>query len=347
MGRPADPLTRMFAEAAEAPNVVARQSAANRTALAALGDSLRAAPPRAVATCARGSSDHAATYLKHLVETHAGVLVTSVSPSIASLYRGSPAMADVLAIGLSQSGKSPDLLAAMTASADAGARTLALVNVADSPLALLADDVLPLRAGPELSVAATKSFIATLAASASLVAAWTRDAALARALEGLPELLERAWAADWSALVDALDDARGLYVIGRGPGFGIAQEAALKFKETCGLHAEAFSAAEVRHGPMALVGPDLPLLVFRQDDASVAGVDALVTDALGQGARVLVASNRAVPDGAIHLPLPGAEAALAPVLAIQAFYRAANALSVRRGHDPDRPPHLRKVIETV
>lgn len=347
MDRLAESATRMFAEAAEAPDVVARQSAANREALAALGKSLRAAPPRAVATCARGSSDHAATYLKHLVETRAGVLVTSVSPSIASLYGGSPAMADVLAIGLSQSGRSPDLLAAMTASAEAGARTLALVNVVDSPLALLVDDVLPLHAGPELSVAATKSCIATLAESASLVAAWTRDAGLTCALDGLPELLERAWTADWNALVEALDDARGLYVIGRGPGFGIAQEAALKFKETSGLHAEAFSAAEVRHGPMALVGPDLPLLVFRQDDASAPGIDALIADALAQGARVLVASDRSVPKGAAHLPLPPADPALTPIATIQAFYRAANALSIRRGLDADRPPHLSKVTETV
>jgi len=339
--------TRMFAEAAEAPEAIARQLAANREALCTLAESLRADPPRAVATCARGSSDHAATYLKHLVETRVGLLVTSISPSVASLYRARPAMTGALAIGLSQSGKSPDLVAAMRAAHDGGARTLAMVNVVESPLAADADAVLPLHAGPELSVAATKSFLALLTAAAALTAEWADDAELRRAVESLPDLLAQAWSCDWAALPDALADARGLYVIGRGPGFGAAQEAALKLKETCGLQAEAFSAAEVRHGPMALIGPELPLLVFRQDDASADGIDALVADAIDRGATVLVASDAAPIAGATRLPLPTAHPALAPVAAVQAFYRAANALALARGFDPDRPPHLKKVTETV
>lgn len=339
--------TRMFAEAAEAPAVVARQLAANRAAVDAIAATLRARPPRLVTTCARGSSDHAATYLKHLIETRVGLPVASASPSVASIYGAEVDSDSLLAVGLSQSGKSPDLLATMTAARSAGARTLALVNDAGSPLAALADDVLPLLAGPELSVAATKSLIATLAASTALVAAWSGDEVLSDALASLPDRLHEAWSCDWSPLVDALANARGLYVIGRGPGFGAAQEAALKLKETCGLHAEAFSAAEVRHGPMALVGPDLPLLVLRQEDESAAATDALITDALASGADVLVASDRPVSSGAIRLPVPEAHPMLTPVLAIQAFYRAANALSVRRGYDPDTPPHLRKVTETV
>ena len=337
--------TRMFAEAAAAGDAVARQLAANRPAVAALAQALRATPPRVVLTCARGSSDHAATYLKHLLDTRARVVVASVSPSTASLYRAAPDARGMLAIALSQSGASPDLLATMSALADAGARTLALVNVAASPLAELADLVLPLQAGPEVSVAATKSFIATLAASAFLVAAWTKDDALRAAIAALPDQLRAAWACDWSPLVDALTDARGLYVIGRGPGFGAAQEAALKLKETCGLHAEAFSAAEVRHGPMALVGPGFPLLVFRQEDEAAAGIDTLVAEMAARGGPVLVAGP--APTGAVALPLPSAHPTTAPILAVQAFYRAANALSVRRGFDPDRPPHLAKVTETL
>lgn len=344
-GQPAQSI--MFAEAAEAPDVVARQLAANRPLLQAFGNTLRAATPSTVVTFARGSSDHAATYLKHLVETRVGLLVTSASPSVSSVYHAAPAMTGALAIGLSQSGRSPDLLAAMAAARDTGARTMAMVNAPDSPLAALADVALPLHAGPETSVAATKSFIALLAASAALVSAWTSDAALDTALDDLPHLLARSWQSDWSALVDALVDARGLYVIGRGPSLGIAQEAALKLKETCGLHAEAFSAAEVRHGPIALVGPDLPLLIFRQDDESADGIDALVADALAKGARVLVAAERAPLAGAEHLWVPPAEPVLTPIVAIQAFYRAANALSHRRGLDPDRPPYLNKVTETV
>lgn len=342
---PAPASTRMFAEAAEAADVVAIQAAANRAALADLARRLRAAPPRAVLTCARGSSDHAATYLKHLVETRAGVPVASASPSVASIYGGTPEAAGMLAIGLSQSGRSPDLIATMRAAAAGGARTLAMVNVEGSPLAAMVDTLLPLHAGAETSVAATKSYIALLAGAAALVAAWTGDAALARALAALPDGLRAAWRCDWSPLVDRLAAARGLYVVGRGPGFGIAQEAALKLKETCGLHAEAFSAAELRHGPMALVGPDFPVLVIRQEDESAAATDALVAELVARGVPVLVTGTAAA--GATLLPLPAADPLTTPVLAIQAFYRAANALSLRRGLDPDRPPLLKKVTETV
>lgn len=337
--------TRMFVEAAQAADVVARQIVANGAVVSELGERLRAAPPPVVLTCARGSSDHAATYLKHLIETRAGVPVASTSPSVASVYGAVPAARDMVAIGLSQSGRSPDLLATMRAAAAGGARTLAMVNVADSPLAAMADMVLPLHAGPETSVAATKSYIALLAGGLALVAAWTEDAGLAEALAVLPEGLRAAWRCDWSALVETLADAQGLYVIGRGPGYGVAQEAALKFKETCGLHAEAFSAAELRHGPLALVGPTFPLLVFRQEDQSAPAIDALVTESVARGVPVLVAGKAVA--GAIELPLPITDPLTTPILTIQAFYRAANALSLRRGRDPDRPPLLLKVTETV
>ena len=337
--------TRMFAEAAEAGDAVARQLQTYGAALDDLAQSLRAEPPRTVLTCARGSSDHAATYLKHLIETRTGIVVASASPSTASLYRAAPQARDMLAIGLSQSGKSPDLLATMAAAADAGARTLALVNATDSPLAALAHTVLPLHAGAERSVAATKSFLATLAAAAALVARWTGDVALEKAVTELPDQLRAAWTCDWSAMTEALAEARGLYVVGRGPGFGAAQEAALKLKETCGLHAEAFSAAELRHGPMALIGPGFPLLVFRQEDEAADGLDGLVAEMAARGSTVLVTGPAA--GGAVALPVPPSHSATAPILAVQAFYRAANALSVRRGFDPDRPPHLSKITETI
>lgn len=335
----------MHAEAAEAAAVVARQLAANGDRVAALGAVLRAEPPRGVITCARGSSDHAATFAKYLIETRAGRLTTSISPSVASVYGSAIDAQGTLVISISQSGKSPDIVAAAEAAKRSGARLVAMVNEETSPLAEAADVLLPLRAGPERSVAATKSYIASLSAIAHLVASWTGDEAMLEALHDAPRLLQAAWQADWNAMVEALVDARGLYVIGRGLGFGIAQEAALKFKETCGLHAEAFSAAEVRHGPMALVGPDFPLLVFRQSDETGEGTDAFVADMVRQGNRVLVAGAEAAPE--VRLPTPAAHAAIEPLLQIQAFYRAVNALSIRRGLDPDRPPHLAKVTETL
>jgi len=282
----------MFREAGEAPARVRAQLASNAAAVEALAARLRAQPPRAVVTFGRGSSDHAATYLRYLIETRLGVMTASAPPSVSSVYDAAPGMEGMLCIVISQSGRSPDLLAAAQAAAAAGATVVALVNDEASPLAAQADLVLPLRAGPEVSVAATKSYICALTAAAQLVGHWLEDGALLAALDRLPGLLEEAWAQRWPQAEERLATARGLYVLGRGPGFGIAQEAALKFKETCGLHAEAFSAAEVRHGPMALVGPGFPVLAFVQADETQAGVEAAVAACVAQGAEVLQVGGR-------------------------------------------------------
>jgi glucosamine--fructose-6-phosphate aminotransferase (isomerizing) len=336
----------MFAEAAQSAQVVRDQLAANRSAIEHLAIKLRQMQPRAVTTIARGSSDHAATFAKYLIETRLGLMTASSAPSVTSLYDSAVSMNGVICLAISQSGKSPDLLQSAAAAKAAGGFVIALVNVEASPLATLADAVIPLKAGPELSVAATKSYIAALSAITQLVACWTNDADLLEALNGLPDLLDAAWAEDWSAGITALKSAHNLFVIGRGVGFGIAQEAALKFKETCGLHAEAFSAAEVRHGPMALVGPGFPILAFAQQDESHAGVDELLTEFAGRGAQILAAG--ADPrEGVTVLPSPRAHPVLGPIGFVQSFYRMANALSVARGFDPDRPPHLNKVTETV
>lgn len=333
----------MLAEAAEAPAVVAGQRARNAAAMATLGVALRTQPPRAVATIARGSSDNAATYARYLIETRLGVLTTSVSPSVSAVYAARPGMAETLVLALSQSGRSPDLLAAAAAASQTGARLVALVNDETSPLAALADTVLPLTAGAERSVAATKSFIASLAGVAALVAAWSDDEALAAALAELPDTLRSAWALDWSAAAPILARADHLFVLGRGAGFAIAQEAALKFKETCGLHAEAFSAAEVRHGPMALVGPGFPVLAFVPDDAARPSVEEAIAACRAAGAPVIAVGGA----GEGMLPMVQAHPALLPIAQAQALYRLVDDVAARRGHDPDAPPHLRKVTQTL
>ena len=335
----------MFLEAGQAAQVVAAQLSANAARVAKIARRLRANPPRAVVTCARGSSDHAATFAKYLVETRTGVLTSSAALSVSSVYAAPQGLEDVLYLAISQSGKSPDLLSAVRAAKEAGAFTIALVNDVNSPLAALVDEVLPLHAGPELSVAATKSYIAALAAIAQLVAAWTEDAELTAALATLPALLAEAWTLDWTPAVERLKLARNLYVLGRGVGYGVAQEAALKFKETCGLHAEAFSAAEVLHGPMALVKAGFPVLVFAQNDESRDSVNAMAKGVTERGGDVLLAG--AGEAGAGVLPALAAHPVIEPILMIQSFYRMANALSVARGYDPDSPPHLNKVTETV
>jgi glucosamine--fructose-6-phosphate aminotransferase (isomerizing) len=296
-------------------------------------------------TCARGSSDHAATYARYLIETRTGLLASSAAPSVSSLYSARADLESVLFIAISQSGASPDLLAAARAAKAAGAFVIALVNVTDSPLASVASCTIPLCAGPETSIAATKSYIASLAAMAQLVGSWTQDAELLDALDAAPDGLARAWGLDWSAAIEPLRLATSLFVVARGLGLGIAQEAALKFKETCGLHAEAFSSAELRHGPVAMVGRGFPVLAFAQHDEALADVEAVAAELASVGAQVLLAGT-AVP-GTLELPALDAHPAIEPMLLIQAFYRFTIALAMARGRDPDRPPNLRKVTETV
>jgi len=337
--------TRMFQEAREAPARVAGQIAANDASITRIAEELRRFRPRLVLTAARGSSDHAATFARYLLETQLGSVTASASPSVTSVYGARQDLSDCLFLVISQSGKSPDLLTAAAAAKKSGAMVLALVNAEDAPLAAMADHVIPLKAGAELSVAATKSFICALSAILHLAARWGGSDTLLRALDILPARLEAAWHLDWQAMVEVLQPAQNLFVLGRGLGLGVAQEAALKFKETCGLHAEAFSSAEVKHGPMALLEQNLPVLMFAQNDETRPGLETLAQDWSRRGAKIMYAG----PDvaGVRTLPVLDADAAIAPLLFAQTFYRWAAVLSVARGHDPDHPPHLKKVTETL
>jgi len=332
----------MAAEVTEAPAVVARMLAANADAAATLGRALRDTPPDVVVTCARGSSDHAATYGKYLIETGVGVPVASAAPSVASIFAAPAATRRALAIAISQSGRSPDLLASAGAQQAGGAHLVALVNDGGSALAGMADTPLPLHAGPELSVAATKSCIAAMAGLAQLVAHWSGDRALHDALDALPTLLDQALALDWEPAVEPLAAVERMFVIGRGFGFGIAGEAALKLKETCAIQAEPFSAAEVRHGPMAIVGPGFPVLALAGSDAAGDDVRDVAAVFAERGATVLLASTT----GTGALPATPAHPAIEPILMLASFYRLAERLACRRGLDPDRPPHLSKVTRT-
>ncbi len=342
--------TLMFQEAAAGSAAVRAQLSTDAASMAAIGQELRRLAPRAVITCARGSSDHAATYAKYLIETRAGIMTASAAPSVSSVYGVAQDLRGCLFVAISQSGQSPDLLASVAAAKKAGATILALCNSPASPLMAAADLSIDLRAGIESSVAATKSYLATLAALIRLVAAWTSNAELAAAVESLPALMDRTWALDWSAALPALDSAAHLYVIGRGLGLGAAQEIALKFKETCGLHAEAFSSAELRHGPFALLGPGFPALLVAQGDATLPGVVNLGSDLARRGLPVMIAGAEvagAEVAGAVTLPTLESGAEVGPILRVQSAYRLIATLSIRRGFDPDRPMNLRKVTETV
>lgn len=337
--------THMYQEAAEAAVAVERLLVSSRAALEPLAARIEDISPPFVATCARGSSDHAATFAKYLIERTLGLAVTSFAPSIASVY-GAPLKLDgTLYLSISQSGGSPDLVAAARLAREQGALTVALVNVEASPLAEACEYVVPLKAGPETSVAATKSFIASLAVVLALVARLQGRTPTESGLAALPAALKKAWQHDASDAIKILANARNLFVIGRGPGLGVASEAALKFKETCGIHAEAFSAAEVRHGPMAIVERGFPVVLFSTPHDPDGGVASLAEDFIACGAQV-VSFGRAFK-GAINIPVPETlDPYTAFVCQVQAFYRLVNGVSIARGLDPDRPPHLRKVTET-
>lgn len=336
----------MMREAAEAPDAVRRLIGSNAKDCRALGERLRATPPRFAVTCARGSSDSAATYAKYVIELSLGVVVASVGPSVSSVYRATLGMRDALFLAISQSGRSPDILALAEAAQADGALTVAIVNDAASPLADACEVVLPLHAGPEQSVAATKSYLASLAAVLQIVAEWKADPALSRAVAALPGTLDEARAMDWRTAVGPLAIARDLFVVGRGVGYAAAQEVALKFKETCGLHAEAISAAELMHGPLALAGPDFPALILGQDDEALPSLKGLATGLAARGVTVIAAGPGDDWPGTKLPTVDSVHPFVQPIATVQGFYGLADSVARTRGHDPDHPSHLHKVTET-
>jgi glutamine---fructose-6-phosphate transaminase (isomerizing) len=338
-------MSRMLDEAREAPEAIARQLRADGERWRAFGERLRREPPASLLTIARGSSDHAAHYAAYFVMARLGRLVTSMPMSLITLYQSEIRCDGLASFAFSQSGQSPDVVGPTQYFRNCRALTCAFVNEAESPLARAAEWMFPLHAGKEASVAATKSFIAQLVVGARLVASWQDDAPLAGALERLPAALERACQADWSPALETLAQADRLFVIGRGLGLPVAMEAALKFKETCGIQAEAFSGAEVQHGPMRLIDEGYPLLVFAPRGPAQAGLLELARAMRARGARVLLAAPAGVPEA--NLPLVESEVPeLDAVCAIQSFYPMVEALARARGNDPDSPPHLKKVTRT-
>ena len=338
----------MAKELREAPDAVRRQQQALAAPLSELVARLRSRPPQFAVTCARGSSAHAATFAKHQIELQLGIPVAAVAPNIATVYRRPLRLDGQLFLAVSQSGRSDDLVETAAMARDAGALTAAFVNTSESPLAAACEFVLPIGAGPELSIAATKSFVATLAALLRLLAAWSGDERLPDAIDRLPERLISATDLDWAAALGPLADADSLIAIGRGPTLAIAREAALKLKEIANRHAEGFSGAEFLHGPVALVEPRYPILMFIPGDAAAEGLWQLAADLAGKGAALFIAGQEQHKvTGPALLP------ALAPdhpetdaVCLIQSFYAMMVRLAERLGIDPDRPRHLQKITRT-
>ena len=331
----------MAAEVAEIPAVIEQQLRENFDAYLSLGQKWAKAPPLFFATCARGTSDQAALFFKYLTEIGTGIPVASLGPSLGSVFDGSLRMNGAALLAISQSGASPDIVALTRKAASGGAETVALLNTIRSPLADVAGQVLPLSAGPEQAVAATKSFVASLVAVAAIHAGQTEDMLLQQELLALPQALKTQMAGPRQDL-RGIAGKRRLFCLGRGLGLAIAGEAALKFKETCLLAAEGASTAEFRHGPLALADSDTAALVFVLDDVTRAGTEALVETLRQRGTTVVTLDGRAANQSGARLVHPATQA----IAAITAFYVEVQALAVSLGLDPDVPPHLVKATLT-
>jgi glucosamine--fructose-6-phosphate aminotransferase (isomerizing) len=338
--------SQMATEVHEIPSAVARLIADGAPAIRAAADAARACDPALIATVARGSSDHACTYLKYVAELTLGLPVASIGPSVASVYGARLRMRNALCLTVSQSGQSPDIVAMAKAAGLGGALTVAITNHPASPLGIASQHCLALHAGPEISVAATKTFVNSAVAGLFLIAEWAQDADLLAAIHALPAHLEHAVTQDWGALRDAVTGAESLYTLGRGPAYAMANESALKFKEVARIHAESYSSAEVLHGPVSIVGDGFPVLALAVGDAAEGGLVAVVDQMAAKGAQVFVTSDLA--SAASRLPHVRTEHALTdPLALIVSFYAMVEQVARARGVDPDKPRHLNKVTQTV
>lgn len=340
------PKTDMRREIEEIPSAIDRLLADQGNSISDAADALRALGPYFITTIARGSSDHAAAYLKYAIEIYANIPVASLGPSTASIYEQTLKLPNSASLSISQSGASPDIVGMTQSVKKGGALPISITNNANSPLAESSDHVLNMRAGVEKSVAATKTFVTSIVSGLLLLAYWTNDKAMLAALKRLPDEAAKAINCDWQALNDSLQDKSSLLILGRGPSMAIANEVALKFKETCQIHAEAYSSAEVLHGPVSIVGERYPILALDGHDASQQSISMVAHDLSRQGADVFITSDS--NNGAVCLPTQtGSHPITSPLLLITSFYAFVEQLSRDRGLNPDVPPKLRKVTKTV
>lgn len=340
------PLSQMLLECQDAPNKVQEALSLGQETYENLGKRLRQLNPAFVGTVARGSSDHAAGYAKYLIPLCTGRVVASIPPSIVTVLDSPLRMKEAFVLAISQSGGSPDILAALERARSGGALTASLVNQPGSALAKASEIELPQGAGPENSITATKTVLCTLTAIARLTAAWCEDNTLQSALRALPPVLKQA-ADTGSSLSDRiLQDVGHAFVLSRGLGYGAATELALKFKETCGIHAEAFSTAEVRHGPREIVNQKFLVIALALPGSGEKDVLAAASEMKAQGAKVIVV-GREKGEGCFTLP-EATDPRLYPLVALQLLYPWIARSAVALGRNPDKPKTLSgKVIQTV
>lgn len=340
-------------EIGEQPEGVARLLSDGAGPIEAVAAAVTRASFDHVVIAARGSSDHAAIYGQYLLGVRNGLVVGLAAPSIVSVYRATLRLDRALVIGISQSGESPDIVSVVAAARDQGRPSIAITNAPGSALARAADHVIDLDAGPELSIAATKTYTAELLALAMLSVALRgdspgRDPDLRRVPRALEEALGAG--AEASAAAAMLAGSDHAQVVGRGFGYATAREWALKLKELAGILADPYSAADMEHGPVALVGPGACVLAVATSGRTLPGMRRLLVRLRDDlGAETIVLSDR--PDvrrlGARSVTAPGGLPEwLAPIGSIVPAQLVAVEAARLRGHDPEHPRHLSKVTRT-
>jgi glutamine---fructose-6-phosphate transaminase (isomerizing) len=331
----------MANEIGESADVVAR-IVRNRPATRDIAQRIGIGAAPLCVVCGRGSSGHAGVFLRYLVETRLRLPVSASAPSVITAFRTPLMLHNALFIVISQSGRSPDLVAATASAREAGARTVAIVNATSSPVASAAEFVVPIEADLEHSVAATKTVIGSMAAGAELVAELASDRSLASALDRLPERLSRAQTLDWSDIADDLAKASAVFVAARGYGLGSSREIALKLSEILRLPSIGLSAAELQHGPRAALSSRTPVLMMRMMDETAATVDALAKELREQNIPLHLCGG---PHGSLPW-LAGDDPATDPITMLVPAYRMIERTARAWGFDPDRPPRLSKITET-
>lgn len=343
--------TQFEREILEQPLVLDRLLREGRAAAEAAADAIKKFAPEWVLIAARGSSDNAARYAQYLLGAHNGLGVGLAVPSLFTLYDSPPRLSRALTIGISQSGQSPDIVSVLREAQIQGGLTLCLTNEAGSPLSLVSDHTLPLLAGPEIAVAATKTYTSELFLLAMLSAALEgnsdRWAALARVPGWVSEVISKN--ADPSEQVATFRNAQKVLVLGRGFNYSTAFEIALKLKETSYLAAEPYSVADLLHGPVAMIDRDFSVILVAPSGRPLADIPALLSLLENRDARVLAISD--APEVLTRVPtcftLPCfVPEWLSPIVAIVPGQLFAGALAVNAGQDPDRPRGLSKVTLT-
>jgi glucosamine--fructose-6-phosphate aminotransferase (isomerizing) len=339
------PDSLLHREIGEQPGAVARFLDNETARVARLTAPLRRTDLRFVFVVARGTSDNAARYAQYLFGALTGLPVALAAPSLVTLYGAPPRLRGALVVGISQSGRSPDVVETVAAARRAGAPTLAIVNDAGSPLARAAHDVLPLHAGEERSVAATKTYTAQLAAVALLAASLAGNRRVLADLQRIPRAMEQALATEAAARRAArrLAGASRAVVLARGMNYPTAHEIALKLKELALLLAEPYSSADFRHGPIAMAERRLPAIVVSpRGSRPAAELDALAAR-LRAGRSPVISIG---PSGPGSIPLPAVPEILSPLVAVIPGQLLAFHAAKARGLDPDRPRGIRKVTKT-